>query len=159
MLKHPFRYIVVLIALAVLSYALVRVFLEDDGMKIQRAVYAAVVGVEKNDPSRYGRILSDSYRDDDGRDKAGILSIVARTFRDYKPFRVEIKGLKVDTEGVQAETLISYRCYFKKDGAGEKVYYDAGKINAFWQKESSGWKIVRIEYTSSSEILFLPAVA
>ncbi|MDD5137874.1 MAG: hypothetical protein PHF12_05350 [Candidatus Omnitrophica bacterium] len=159
MLKHPGRFIFGVALLAVASYALVTFLQENDEARIRRAVYAAVLGVERNEPARYGRVLSPLYKDEYGNDKAAVLKIVADAFRDYKPFKVEIKALKIETEGAGATTQIAYRCLFKKSDGGEQIYYDAGKVIASWRRETSGWKIIKIEYTGSQEMLFLPVVA
>jgi|GEM_PF-874723 hypothetical protein len=158
-LKHPGRFIFGVAFLGVVSYALVSFLQENDEAKIRRAVYAAVLGVERNESARYGRVLSASYRDEYGNDKASILKIVAEAFKDYKPFKVEIKALKTEVQDSAATTQIAYRCLFKKNAAGDQIYYDAGKLVASWRKETSGWKIVKIEYTGSQEMLFLPVVA
>jgi hypothetical protein len=158
-LKHPGRFIFGVAFLAVISYALVSFLQENDEAKIRRAVYAAVLGVERNEPARYGRVLSASYRDAYGHDKASVLKIVADAFKDYKPFKVEVKALKIEVQGPEATAQIAYRCLFKKNAGGDQVYYDAGKLIVSWRKETSGWKIVKIEYTGSQEMLFLPVVA
>ena len=44
-------------AAAVGLYVAVRFFSQSEESRIQRAVYAAVAGVEQDDPKRYGRIL------------------------------------------------------------------------------------------------------
>jgi hypothetical protein len=158
MLKHPARFIFGIVLSAVVIYTLVSVLRENDETKIRRAIYAGIVGIEKNDAARYGRVLSSSYRDDDGRDKAAVLKITADAFREYKPFKVEIKALRIDAEGLGATSQIGFRCLFKREG-DTRLYYDAGKIVASWRKEEADWKIVKIEYIGSHEILFLPAVA
>jgi len=158
-LKHPGRFIFGVVLLAVVSYALVTFLQENDETRIRRAVYAAVLGVERNEPARYGRVLSPLYKDEYGNDKAAVLKTVADAFKDYKPFKVEIKALKIETEGEGATTQIAYRCLFRKSGGAEQIYYDAGKLIACWRKETSGWKIVKIEYTGSQEMLLLPVVA
>ncbi|QAT16508.1 hypothetical protein BU251_01575 [Candidatus Velamenicoccus archaeovorus] len=159
MLKHPGRFIFGVAFLAVIGYALVSFLQENDEAKIRRTVYAAVLGVERNEPARYGRVLSASYKDEYGNDKASVLKIAADAFKDYKPFKVEIKALKTEVQGPEATTQIAYRCLFKKSGGSGQIYYDAGKLIASWRKETSGWKIVKIEYTGSQEMLFLPVVA
>jgi len=158
-LKHPGRFIFGVALLAVIGYALVSFLQENDEARVRRAVYAAVLGVERNDPARYGRVLSASYEDEYGNDKASVLKIAADAFRDYRPFKVEIKALKIEIESGEATTQVAYRCLFKKSDGGDQIYYDAGKVIASWRKEASGWKIVKIEYTGSQEMLFLPVVA
>lgn len=158
MLKYPGRFIFAVIASAILVFWLVNHFSENDQTRIRRVLYAAIYGIEKADAARYSRILSDHYQDDQGNTKRDLLSLAARTFRDFKPFKVEIKRLEIKPDGQKAESEIAYRCLLRKSGE-DKIYYDAAKIEAFWEKETSGWKIVRIEYTNSQDMLFLPSVA
>ncbi|MDD5019432.1 MAG: hypothetical protein PHH75_04880 [Candidatus Omnitrophica bacterium] len=160
MLKHPVHFILGIAVLAVLFYVAVSIFTENDEARVRRAVYTGVAGLEHNDPRLYGRIISSSYMDDDGNDKAAVLKKAGDLFKEYKPFRVEIKAMKIEVEGLEATSTIGYRCLFKRDEPDKKIYYDAGKVTAFWRKESAGdWKIVKIEYMGSHEILFLPVVA
>lgn len=158
MLKHPGRFIFCIVTGALVVFLLVNHFSQNDQTRIRRAVYAAVYGIEKADAARYGDILSSRYQDDSGYDKAKILSIAANAFKDFKPFKVEIKRLMIKPEGSQAETEIAYRCLFKKPGE-DKIYYDAAKITASWDREQGGWKIVKMKYTNSQDMLFLPSVA
>jgi len=158
LLKHPGRFIFSVALSAVLIFALVNAFSVNDEKRIKRALYAAILGIEKNDASRYSRVLSLRYKDDSGLGKAEVLALAEKAFRDFKPFKMELKRLIIKPQGDSAESEIAFRCLFRKEG-DEKIYYDAGKVMASWRREEGGWKIVKMQYTGSTDMLFLPAVA
>ena len=70
----------------------------------------------------------------------------------------KVDFLKIDIEGAQAAADISFKAYFRKPGDAQ-LYYDNGKLEVRLDKGSGRWKAVSIEYSGSSEILFLQTVA
>lgn len=156
--KNPRNFIFLIVLLSFFVYFIVNFFKTDEKTMVKRALYAAVLGIEKNDPARYGRVLSQDYMDDSGLRKDDILRYAAGAFRDYKPFKVELKRLEITAKEGETKSDIAFKCLFKKED-DDRIYYDAGKITAWWRKEKSGWKIFKMEYTSAQDMLFLPAVA
>ncbi len=159
--KRQLLFILGVAVAAVGIYTAVRFFSQTEESRIQRAIYAAVAGVEQDDPQRYGRILSLSFRDDVGRNKLVLLRIVEEIFREFRPLRVEIKQLTItlgEEEKDTAEAVIGFKCYFKHAGDG-KLYYEAGRFEADFQKEGRAWRIRSLRYIDADEIMFIQAVA
>jgi len=158
--KNPLIFIFSVAVLAAGIYAAVRFFGQTDETRIQRAIYAAVAGVEQANAARYGRILSPFYEDDEGRNKLVFLAAAADIFSSFRPLRVEIKQLTItlgEIEGT-AKAVIGFKCYFKhlKDG---KLYYEAGRFEADFQKENGEWKIRSLRYIDADEVLSIQTVA
>ncbi len=159
--KRQLLFIFSVAVLAAGTYAAVRSFSQTEEARIRQAVYAAVAGVEQDDAVRYGRILSRFYQDDAGRNKLVLLKTAEEIFRDFRPLRVEIKQLTItlkEEEGSAAEVSIGFKCYFDhlEDG---KLYYEAGRFEADFQKEGRAWKIRSLRYIDADEIMFIQAVA
>ncbi len=158
------RQLIFIISVAVVAagvYAAVRFFSQTEETRIQRAVYAAVAGVEQGDARRYGRILSCFYQDDAGRNKMVLLKTAEEIFRDFRPLRVEVKHLTItlgEEEKDTAVALIDFKCYFKhlEDG---KLYYEAGRFEADFRKEGRAWRIRSLRYIDADEIMFIQVVA
>jgi len=159
--KRQLLFIFGVAAAAMGIYAAVRFFSQSEELRIQRAIYAAVAGVEQNDPQRYGRIFSLSFRDDVGRNKLVLLKMAEEIFQQFRPLRVEIKQLTItlnEEETGKADAVIGFKCYFKHAADG-KLYYEAGRFESGFQKEGREWRIISLRYIDADEILFIQAVA
>jgi len=156
--RKQLRLILSVIILALLFYVAVQVFSENDEARIRRVVNLCILAVEKEDTPGYSRFISQSYQDSYGNTKAGLLVILADNFKEYKPFKVDVKQLSIKTEESKGQAGIAFKCYFKRMG-DKQIYYDAGKAKIYFQKEEKSWKVTNIEYKGSSEMLFLPTVA
>lgn len=143
---------------AIFAYALIRVFSENDEARVRRAVYAGIVVFEKTDIAKCAPLISDAYEDTFNNDKAAVLRFLSEIFKDFKDFRVVVKKLKVKVKGAEAEGQVWFICYFGKIG-DEKLYYDSGKIEFGFAKELKDWRVKKIEYSGSGELLFLQSVA
>jgi len=155
-------FFIVGVALAALGiYALVRTLSQTDETRIQRVIYAAVTGVESNDPARYGRILSLSYQDEVGRNKIVLLKVVEEIFAEFRPLRVEIKQLTItlgEDDPETAQVTIGFKIYFKRLPEG-KMYYEAGRFETDFVREGREWRIRSLSYIDADEIMFIQAVA
>jgi len=158
-MRHPLAYIASVVIFSFAVYGAVAVFSGSEETKVRRTINAAILGVELNDPARYGAILAEDYADDQGLTKATLLTELADVFKDYKPFKVNIKRLKIKVSGQDEATAnIGFKVYLRKV-SDQVVYYEAGKIILFMKKTSAGWRVYRSEYTSSDDLLFIQNVA
>lgn len=152
-------FIVMVAAAAVVLYGAVRFLSEDDPARIRRSVYAAVLGLEKKDPGRYGAIISASYQDADGRNKLLLLAMIKDVLGDFQPVKCDIKQLAVEMkEGAAAEAVIGFKFYLK-DLKDQKLYYAAGRIRADFIKEGRVWRIRGTDYIDAKEIYSMQSVA
>ncbi len=159
--KRQLLFILSVVVVAAGIYVGVRFFSQTEESRLQRAVYAAVAGVERDDPKRYGRILSLFYQDDEGRNKLVLLKMAEEIFQEFRPLRVEIKQLTItlsEEEKDSAHVVIGFKCYFKHAQDG-KLYYEAGRFEAGFHKEGRTWRIRCLRYIDADEILFIQAVA
>ncbi len=143
---------------AIFTYALIRAFSENDESRVRRAVYAGIAAFEKTDIRKCAPLISDAYEDTFGNNKAEVLRFLSEILKDFKDFRIVVKKLKVKAGGTEAGGDVWFTCYFRKIG-DEKLYYDSGKIEFDFVKELKDWKVKKIEYSGSSELLFLQSVA
>ena len=143
---------------AILAYTLIRVFSENDESRVRRAVYAGIVLIEKKDIQKCAPLISDGYEDTFGNDKASVLRFLSGIFKDFKDFKVIVKKLKVKANGAEAAGKVWFICYFRQIG-DEKLYYDPGKIEFEFVKELKDWRVKKIGYSGSNELLFLQSVA
>lgn len=143
---------------AILAYALIRSFSENDESRVRRVVYAGLVAFEKADIEKCAPLISGAYEDSFGNNKISVLKFFAKIFKDFKDFKVVVKKLKVKARGAEAGGEAWFTCYFKKIG-DEKLYYDSGKIVFGFEKERKSWVVKKIEYIGSNELLFLQSVA
>ncbi len=144
--------------IAILAYTLIRALSENDESRVRGLVYAGIVAVEKMDPAKCEMLISDTYEDASGNNKAAIVSFLLDIFKDFKDFKVVVKKILVKIDGADALGNIWFTCYFRKPG-DEKLYYDSGKIEARFVKENKTWRVKKIEYSGSNELLFLHSVA
>lgn len=152
-------FVILCVALgAIFTYALIRAFSEDDESRVRRAAYAGIVAFEKTDIRKCAPLISDTYEDTFGNNKAEVLRFLFEIFKDFKDFRIVVKKLKVKVKGTEAGGDVWFTCYFKKIG-DEKLYYDSGKIEFDFVKELKDWRVKKIEYSGSNELLFLQSVA
>jgi hypothetical protein len=152
-------FIVMVAAAAVVFYGVVRFLTEDDPARIRRSVYAAVLGLEKKDPGRYGAVISASYQDTDGRNKLLLLAMLKDVLKDFEPVKCEIKQLTVESKGeAAAEAVIGFKFYMK-DFKDRKLYYVAGRIRADFIKEGRVWRIRSTDYIDAKEIYSIQSVA
>lgn len=150
--------ILVTICCAVMIYWVVRIMTGDETSRIRRIVYSIVVAVEKSDVSGCASFIAPDYEDRYGNDKKKILEVISNVFEDFRNFQPDIKKLDIEIKGSKARADIGFMVCFKvKDE--KQLYYDSGKIAASFKKEDGLWKIVRIEYAGSNELLFINAVA
>lgn len=156
--KKQFLVILCVALVAIFAYALIRTFSENDESRVRRAVYTGIVAFEKTDARKCAQLISDAYEDTFGNNKAEFLRFLSEIFKDFKDFRIVVKKLKVKVKGTEAGGDVWFTCYFKKIG-DEKLYYDSGKIEFDFVKELKDWRVKKIEYSGSNELLFLQSVA
>ncbi len=158
--KHGRQIVLILIvcALAVIVYLVVRGLSQDEESRIRKVVYNAVVCVEKEDIGRCSRLISERYEDKAGNTRFIFLKILSQVFDEYESFKIDIKKLDVTVEGSSASADIGFVCYFKQAGK-KQLYYDKGKLDVKFEKEGGAWKVTRAEYSGSGEILYLQGVA
>jgi len=156
--KRQLSVILCVVLGAIFAYALIRVSLENDESRVRRAVYAGIVALENTDIVKCAPLISDAYEDTFGNNKAEVLRFISEIFKDFKDFRVVVKKLKVKVKGTEAGGDVWFTCYFKKI-SDEKLYYDSGKIEFGFANEHKSWRVKKIEYSGSNELLFLQSVA
>lgn len=157
--KKQFAIILGAVFCAIVLYAMIRIFSEDDESRVRKTIYAGVLAVERQDILKCGLLLSDDYQDSYGHNKAMVLKFVSEIFKEYKSFKIHIKQLKIEIKESSAEADIAFKCYFKKWGDEKRMYYDTGKLKVHFDKEGRRWKVKKIEYTGANELLFIQSVA
>ena len=148
---------IVTLAAAVL-YLCVRLLSVDDESRVRKVVYSGVVGFEREDILRCASIISDNYSDQYGNSRAVFIGIIKDIFSDYSDIRVEIKQLQIKAEENDSVADVGFVCYFKKTGQ-KQIYYDKGKLKIIFKKDDGRWKIYRVDYSGSKDILFIQSVA
>lgn len=156
--SQQLKFILGVAFLALLFYAGVQLFSENDETRVRRSINLATLALEKQDTAGYSRYISESYLDDYGNNKGALLDVIAAVFKEYKPYKADVKKLIIRVEGSSAEADIGFKCYFKRVG-DKQLYYDTGKIKATFHKVGRLWKVIKLEYQGVQDVLFLPAVA
>jgi hypothetical protein len=158
-MRHPLVLIVLVAVFAFVVYGLVSVVSGNDVTSVRRTINAAILGVELNDPARYGAILAEDYTDNQGFTRATLLSRLAGFFKDWHPYKVDVKRLKISVKDQNEATAnIGFKAYFHKKG-DEVAYYEAGKAVLSLRKTGAGWRVYRVEYTGTDDLLFIQSVA
>ena len=157
--KKPGLIILAIIFCAVALYLTIRISTEGDEARIRRTIYAGVLAAEKGDALRCISFVSNSYADSYGNDKASLLKVIMRVFRDFKNFKIDIKKIKIEIKEAGAKAEISFKCYFKKPGQ-DQIYYDTGRLKVSFQKEEGRWRVSSTEYQGAKELesVFLQGV-
>lgn len=145
---------------AFLVYALIRIVTEDDEARIRKVVNAAVLAVEKCDAQKGDLLISDTYSDKYGNDKAALIRLIVNIFKDLREVNVDLKRLKIEVkpEEGKGEADIAFGLYFKKR-ADEQLYGDKAKLKVYFQKEGKLWKVHEVEYIGADELLFIQTIA
>jgi hypothetical protein len=157
--RHPLVFIFLVVLLALAVYGAVSLATDNDEKRVRRAVNAAILGLELNDPARYGLILAEDYKDDEGYTREKLLKRLGEIFGKFRPVQVDVKRLKVRIETPdRARADVGFKAYFRK--AGDPVLYqDSGKVVLSLKKVNAGWQAYHIVYTSSDDLWFIQSVA
>jgi hypothetical protein len=143
---------------ALVTYAALRAFLENDEARIRRIIYAAALAVERQDTARYGSFVSEGYQDAYGHDKAKLLREAVWLFQEYRPVKIDFKRVRIHVENKEATTEIDLKIYFRR-GNDTHTYYDAGEFKVLFHRENKQWKVREIEFQDVRELFFIPNVA
>lgn len=158
-LRHPLVFIFLIVFLALVVYGAVSLATDNDEKRVRRDINAAILGLELNDPVRYGAILAADYADDEGFTRETLLKRLGKIFGTFRPTKVDVKRLKIriDAPG-QAQADIGFKIYFRKEG--DQVFYqDSGKVVLSLKKAKAAWQVYHILYTSSDDLWFIQSVA
>jgi len=156
---HPLVFIFLVALSAFLFYVGVLALRDNDEARIRRSINAAILGVETHRASMYEDLLSDDYSDEEGLTKSALLARYADFTKDYRPFRVDVKKMLIEVDKDGAAATMVFTCYFHST-QDQKVYYEAGKAVLNLKKTApKTWKVHKLQYISSDDLMFLPAVA
>ena len=143
---------------AVCLYAAIRFLTEDDPARIRRGIYTSVLGLDKKDVSRYGGIISSQYQDAEGNNKLTLLKLVEDSLSGFEPVKCDVKQLTVEMkENAAAEATVGFKFYFKNT-RDQKLYYEAGRVKAYFFKEGRSWRIRHLDYMDAKEIYSIQSV-
>jgi hypothetical protein len=139
-------------------YSVVRGCGVNEESRVRAAVYAGVVALEKKNMLKCASMVSESFRDKHGNDRASLLGGIKVFFNEYQDLKIDVKQLKIEIKGPQADCRARFVCYFKNTGDAQ-LYYDNGTLDLRFQKEEGLWKVRGLEYSGSNATLFLQSVA
>ncbi len=147
------------IALVILAgliiFPKVKTLLEGEKGRIRRIVYAAKRATEQEDIFKCISFISNNYTDKYGNDRRSLFLVAQKVFDTYDNIVIGIAQLDIslDTDTARAEVEASGVARNVERKETNAFEAETVKFLIFFQKEEGGWKVIKLEFLESEEIL------
>ena len=127
---------------------------EPPEVRLRRTIEAGRDVATSGDPRGLGRLVSDRYTDDEGRDRAELLRVVQGYLSYLDPVHVIYKEekLRVTGRGRAEVTLLVAVASVPVAGLGDlqRISAETARVELVFEDERGDWKLVRARWSPAS---------
>jgi len=154
-MRRKYIKIAVIVLAFMIIFPKIKAFFEGEKGRVKRVIYNAATAVEKEKPFKCISFISRAYLDDYGNNRRYLLTMARSVFDIYDDITVRIRKLEISVDKKAAQAKVEAICVARDAERKETNVFEVDTIELiiFFEKEKSGWKIIRMKSLTTKAAL------